>query len=312
MAGKYRDIVALMGDTAEKLIRTTDDYTDFLKTAAKLYRYPFKQQMLIHAQRPDATAVASFEVWNKRMNCWINKGAKGIALLDENTNRLNYVFDVSDVHKGRDGRLPNLWQMKDENEAAILKHLEETYGETNEDMPFEYRIIEISKYIAEEYAHDLLPELKNFQDDSLLSGLDDFNLELRFRETLASSIAYTVLERCGKNPDEFIEDMNFSFITEFNTIETLSILGDASSTVTEPVLMDICRIVEAMDRQKMRENQLAHQAEMIDQNREKTRNNSQDKEIINKFDKGLENTSGHDYNALKCESDIIKSIKLLI
>ena len=303
MAGKYRDIVALMGDTAEKLIRTTDDYTDFLKTAAKLYRYPFKQQMLIHAQRPDATAVASFEVWNKRMNCWINKGAKGIALLDENTNRLNYVFDVSDVHKGRDGRLPNLWQMKDENEAAILKHLEETYGETNEDMPFEYRIIEISKYIAEEYAHDLLPELKNFQDDSLLSGLDDFNLELRFRETLASSIAYTVLERCGKNPDEFIEDMNFSFITEFNTIETLSILGDASSTVTEPVLMDICRIVEAMDRQKMRENQLAHQAEMIDQNREKTRNNSQDKEIINKFDKGLENTSGHDYNALKCESD---------
>jgi len=288
MASKYKDIIALMSDTAEKLTSTKDDYTDFLKTAAKLYRYPFKQQMLIHAQRPDATAVASFEVWNKRMQCWVNKGAKGIALIDENTNRLSYVFDVSDVHKGRDGRLPNLWQMKDENEAAILKHLEDTYGETNEDMPFEYRIIEISKHIAEEYAHDVLPELKNFQEDSLLAGLDDFNLELRFRETLASSIAYTVLERCGKNPDEFIEDMNFGFITEFNTVETLSILGEASSTVTEPVLMDICRIVEAMDRQQMRENQLKYQAEMIDKNIS---------------EKGLENIPEQRYNALTRESE---------
>ncbi|MBQ9232420.1 MAG: DEAD/DEAH box helicase family protein [Lachnospiraceae bacterium] len=289
MAGKYKDIVALMEATAEKLTNTKDDYKDFLKTAAKLYRYSFKQQMLIHAQRPDATAVASFEVWNKRMNCWINKGAKGIALLDENTNRLNYVFDVSDVHKGKDGRLPNLWRMKDENEAVILKHLEDTYGETNEDMPFEYRIIEVSKHIAEEYAHDVLPELKNFQEDSLLAGLDEFNLKLRFRETLASSIAYIVLERCGKNPDEFIDNMNFDFITEFNTIETLSVLGDASSIVTEPVLMDICRIVEAMDRQQMIERQQEHQDEMIKQN---------------KINKGLENISGHDYNTLKRESNI--------
>lgn len=95
MANKYDDILALMEASAHRVTRSPDDWTDFLKTSAKLYRYPFKQQMLIHAQRPDATAVASFEVWNKRMHCWVNKGAKGIALLDENSHKLNYVFDVS-------------------------------------------------------------------------------------------------------------------------------------------------------------------------------------------------------------------------
>ena len=144
MAGKYHYISALAEMTAADIVKNENEWTRFLTTAARLYKYPFNEQMLIYAQRSDATACASLETWNEKMNCWVNSGAKGIALIDTDSERprLKYVFDVSDVHKARRiGRDPYLWELKEEHKAPVLAQLEKTYGGTDVNMPFEKRIL---------------------------------------------------------------------------------------------------------------------------------------------------------------------------
>ena len=159
---KYQTISALAEYTARNVAQSEENWKHYLTTAARLYKYPFNEQMLIYAQRPDATACASLETWNEKMNCWVNRGAKGIALIDTDSERprLKYVFDVSDVHKARRiGRDPYLWELKEEHKAPVLAQLEKTYGATDVNMPFEERIMEIADRIAQDYYEELLPEL---------------------------------------------------------------------------------------------------------------------------------------------------------
>lgn len=254
MFSKYDYITFVADETVKKVTESPKEWMNFLKTASRIYRYPFNEQLLIYAQRPDATACASIDIWNDRMHCWVNKGAKGIALIDDrfpNKHKLKYVFDVSDVHKSWNGGiLPKRWEMKSEYESEVIKRLESIYGKTSSVRSFPERLIELSGKIAEEYTQDILPDLISVQEDSFLSGLDEYNVGVEIRETLSSSIAYMLLTRCDIDADTYIDDFKFDFIRDFNSPSTLCILGDAVSEMSEPILRDIYRVVEALDRKK--------------------------------------------------------------
>ena len=293
MAGKYHYISALAEMTAADIVKNENEWTRFLTTAARLYKYPFNEQMLMYAQRPDATACASLETWNEKMNCWVNRGAKGIALIDTDSERprLKYVFDVSDVHKARRiGRDPYLWELKEEHKAPVLAQLEKTYGGTDVNMPFEERIMEIADRIAQDYYEELLPELNYVKEGSFLDDLDELNLGIRLRETLASSISFTLLSRCGADMDLWKDDMNFEYIHEFNNTKSLAVIGNATTEMCKPLLMEIGRTIGAYERQiarnKAREKAAGEHIGSREENAEK----------------GLANAPEADYNALKRES----------
>ncbi len=251
------------------------EWKKFLHTAGNVYRYPFKEQMLIYAQRPDATACASLELWNEKMNCWVNKGAQGIALIDEegvHRSGLKYVFDVKDVHEARFiGRKPGRWQMEERHKDYVIDSLERIYGETDASRPFEARIVELSKRIAAEMASDVVTEqLSSSVEGSFLEGFDDLNLEVRLQETLAPSIAYMVLERCGMDTEN-VDGLEFPYLHEFNTIEFLSVMGEATADLTEPILREIARSISAYERERAQEAVRAAYEEHIG---EKIQNNS--------------------------------------
>ena len=298
MAGKYHYISALAEMTAADIVKNENEWTRFLTTAARLYKYPFNEQMLIYAQRPDATACASLETWNEKMNCWVNRGAKGIALIDTDSERprLKYVFDVSDVHKARRiGRDPYLWELKEEHKAPVLAQLEKTYGATDVNMPFEERIMEIADRIAQDYYEELLPELNYVKEGSFLDNLDELNLGIRLRETLASSISFTLLSRCGADMDLWKDDMNFEYIHEFNNTKSLAVIGNATTEMCKPLLMEIGRTIGAYERQIARQN-------ASNKAREKAAGEYIGSHEEN-VEKGLANAPEADYNALKRESE---------
>lgn len=280
---KYDFISALAQETAKEVVKNRDEWMKYLTTAARLYKYPFREQLLIYAQRPDATACASIEIWNERMHCWVNKGAKGIALIEEDDahgKRLKYVFDVSDVHAARRiGRYPELWKVHEEHKDVVINRLEQTYGSTDEKQSFEEKLIEISRRIAADYYEELLPDLKYLTEGSFLDGMDEQNVGIRLRETLADSISFTLLSACGADMEEYKSELAFDFIHEFNSMDTLSVLGDAANELAKPVLLEIGRTtVRSYNRNHVNE---------VEQNLSQ---------------KGLANTSEVDYNALKRES----------
>ena len=281
---KYDLISALSAETSREVARNEESWKKYLNTASRLYKYPFKDQLLIYAQRPDATACASIEIWNEKMHCWVNKGAKGIALIDEEGNThsgLRYVFDISDVHKARRiGRFPQLWEMREEHQEAVLDRLEGIYGETNRQAEFTDRIREIAARIALDCYEELASDMEYLKEGSFLEELDGLNIAVRVRETLADSIAYTILKRCGMDDAELAEEIQFPYIHEFNTVETLSHIGDSISDLSKPVLMEIGRAIGAYDREHAR--------------------NEASKNFV---EKGLANTSDTRYNALKRESE---------
>ncbi len=281
---KYDLISALSAETSREVARNEESWKKYLNTASRLYKYPFKDQLLIYAQRPDATACASIEIWNEKMHCWVNKGAKGIALIDEEGNThsgLRYVFDISDVHKARRiGRFPQLWEMREEHQEAVLDRLEGIYGETNRQAGFTDRIREIAARIALDCYEELASDMEYLKEGSFLEELDGLNIAVRVRETLADSIAYTVLKRCGMEDAKLAEEIQFPYIHEFNTVETLSHIGDSISDLSKPVLMEIGRAIRAYDREYAR--------------------NEASKNLVQK---GLANTSDTRYNALKRESE---------
>ena len=290
---KYKLISALAEETAKEVVRNEENWRRYLNTASRLYKYPFKEQLLIYAQRPEATACASIEIWNEKMHCWVNKGAKGIALIDEDSfSGLKYVFDISDVHKARRiGQFPNLWEMREEHMESVISRLEKTYGDTDREAGFVGRIREIAGRIAEDCYKELASDMEYLKEGSFLEELDELNVEIRIRETLADSIAYTVLKRCGMEESELAKEINFPYIHEFNTVETLSQLGSNVSDLSKPILMEIGKAIGAYDRQ-------------IAQNREETRVGRERIDTHEKnIEKGLANASEADYNALKRESE---------
>ena len=295
---KYQTISALAEYTARNVAQSEENWKHYLTTAARLYKYPFNEQLLIYAQRQDATACASLETWNEKMNCWVNRGAKGIALIDTDSERprLKYVFDVSDVHKARRiGRDPYLWELKEEHKAPVLAQLEKTYGATDVNMPFEERIMEIADRIAQDYYEELLPELNYVKEGSFLDDLDELNLGIRLRETLASSISFTLLSRCGADMDLWKDDMNFEYIHEFNNTKSLAVIGNATTEMCKPLLMEIGRTIGAYERQIARQN-------ASNKAREKVAGEHIGSHEEN-VEKGLANAPEADYNALKCESE---------
>ena len=295
---KYQTISALAEYTARNVAQSEDNWKHYLTTAARLYKYPFNEQILIYAQRPDATACASLETWNEKMNCWVNRGAKGIALIDTDSerSRLKYVFDVSDVHKARRiGRDPYLWELKEEHKAPVLAQLEKTYGATDVNMPFEERIMEIADRIGQDYYEELLPELNYVKEGSFLDDLNELNLRIRLRETLASSISFTLLSRCGADMDLWKDDMNFEYIHEFNNTKSLAVTGNATTEMCKPLLMEIGRTIGAYERQIARQN-------ASNKAREKAAGEHIGSHEEN-VEKGLANAPEADYNALKRESE---------
>lgn len=294
MVTKYQMISYLAEDTAKEIAKNGQEWTRYLTTAARLYKYPFNEQILIFAQRPDATACASLELWNEKMNCWVNRGAKGIALLDtENSyTRLKYVFDVSDVHKARRiGRDPNLWELREEHKETVLAQLEKTYGETDKNSSFEQRIMEISNRIALDYYEELLPEIEYVKEGSFLEELDELNVGVRLRDTLSSSIAYTILSRCGADMELWKDEQGFEYISDFNTMKTLSVVGTATTDMCKPLLMEIGRTIGAYDRQ------IARRKAQEKANAGRTQTSLENTEKV------LANEADTDYNALKRESE---------
>ncbi len=281
---KYDLISSLSAETSKEVARNEESWKKYLNTASRLYKYPFKDQLLIYAQRPDATACASIEIWNEKMHCWVNKGAKGIVLIDEEGSPytgLRYVFDISDVHKARRiGRFPQLWEMKEEHQEAVLDRLEGIYGDTNKEAGFTDRIREIAARIAQDCYGELASDMEYLKEGSFLEELDELNIAVRVRETLADSIAYMVLKRCGIDDADLAEEIQFPYIHEFNTVETLSHIGDSISDLSKPVLMEIGKAIGAYDRAYAR--------------------NEASKNLV---EKGLANTADTRYNALKRESE---------
>ena len=289
MARRYNEIKGLAEFTARIIVSSEEDWKKFLHTAGHMYKYPFREQMLIYAQRPDATACASLELWNEKMNCWVNKGAQGIALIDEegvHRSGLKYVFDVKDVHEARFiGHKPKLWKMEEEHKDYVIDSLERIYGETDASRTFESRIMELANRIASEMAPDIVSEqLSMSVEGSFLEELDDLNLEVRLKDTLAASIAYTALERCGMDADDVV-GIEFPYVHEFNTVESLAVMGEATAELTEPILREIGRSISIYDREKAQEAVRAAYEEYIDPNRERA-------------EKGLANASERGYNAL--------------
>ena len=248
---KYIKISVLARETAKKVCRGREQWIRYLDVASRLYKYPFEDQLLIYAQRPDATACASLEMWNERMFCWINRGAKGIALIDGESERpkLRYVFDVSDVHKARRiGKDPFIWHLREEHKEVVLAELEHIYGSTNDALPFENRIYEIAERIAEDFYEEAVDEVIDEAANSFLEDLDGDAVAVRFREMLVQSVSYTILKRCGCDMTEFADDFTFDYIHEFNTLRTLSVLGSTTSELCEPVLIRIGRTIARYDR----------------------------------------------------------------
>ena len=306
---KYHEISVLAEEITKQISKNGEEWAKYLTTAAKLYKYPFEEQMLIYAQRPDATACATMETWNEKMSCWVNRGAKGIALFDRKSERpkLKYVFDVSDVHKARYiGKKPYLWEMGEEHKDVVLAQLEKTYGATDKNKSFENRLIEIAIRIAEDYYMEILPDLAYAKEGSFLEELDGLNIGVRLRDTLSSSIAYTLLSRCGADMDYWKEDLDFGYINEFNTTKTLSVIGNATANICKPLLMEIGRTVAAYDRQTAR-NKAKEKVNGIQTEQQSVQipeKNAEIRKDENLSQISLANQSELRYNALKHKSDL--------
>ena len=277
MNPKFERIKQLADDAAKQVSSNKNEWMRYLKTAARLYKYPFSEQLLIYAHRPDATACASIEVWNTRMRCWINRGAKGIALIDTNSSRpkLKYVYDVSDVRKLKEGSYPYLWNLREEHKDSVIQQLAEIYELDGKDLAFEERMIELAEQLVnDEQCEELLSQISPNIGGSALEHMDSESQWLSVRQTLASSIAYTLLSRCGADMDTWGDKLDFSHITDFNTLETVGRLGSATTDICRPILIEIRKAIVAYDKKHPLEEE-----------------------------KTLANTSNIEYNALKRESE---------
>lgn len=240
---QINDIRELAEQNARYVSNSPQDWMSYLDVAARLYRYSFTDALLIHAQRPDATACAELELWNQKMSRWVNRGAKGIALLDDTGPRtkLRYVFDIADTHLVRGGKTPLLWNLDShEHEQAILDHLEDTYGLSQTDS-MNTALMELAQQLTADNLDEAMDGLAYEVADTFLEELDEDNIRVRFRELMTNSIFYTLSRRCGQEPMDVLDDDDFIRIVDFNKLPVLSFLGNAVSEQCEAVLFDIGR-----------------------------------------------------------------------
>lgn len=254
MASKYQIIVGMAEHTARDITQNPDSWMSFLTTAASNYKYKFKDQILIHAQKPNATACAEIETWN-RLGRWVNKGTKGIALLSDKDipYRLRHVFDVSDTNT-RVGAHISLWQMQDRYEEAVTEALENSFGEIEEKTGFASILLGTAKNAVEDNLSDYLSDLVIVKGDSYLDELDELNTEVWLKTALTNSVAFMLLTRCGMDAREYFDREDFVRVLDFNTPQTVAILGGAASDISEMVLREIGATVKNLQMEERKQN----------------------------------------------------------
>ena len=250
MPNKTEEYLALVQRTANGLTRYWESWTDYLTTASRLYKYSFADQLMIYAQRPDATACADYDIWNNRMNRYVRRGSKGIALLDQSSSvpRLHYVFDVSDTGVRRNSRDPEVWQLNDDLFQPVSEMLAQEYGIHHEQLS--QQIADIAGKLAESYWDNNSTDILDIVDGSFLMDYDDAGRELQFKSAAAMSIMYTVLERCGFEPEGYFDRNDFQAIYNFSTPDAVYALGTAVSDCSRDVLRNIERTVKTTIRRR--------------------------------------------------------------
>ena len=253
MSSKTEEYLALAQRTANGLTRYWESWTDYLTTASRLYKYPFADQLMIYAQRPDATACADYDIWNNRMNRYVRRGSKGIALLDESSGfpRLHYVFDVSDTGVRRNSRDPDLWQYNDDLKQPVSEMLAATYGISGERVS--QQLADVAGKLVADYWDNNSEDISAIVDGSLLMDYDSAGLEMQFKSAAAISITYTLLERCGFEPDGYFDKDSFQAIYNFSTPDTVYTLGAAVSDISREVLRTVERAVKTTIRRRNNE-----------------------------------------------------------
>ena len=250
MPNKTEEYLALAQRTANGLTRYWESWTDYLTTASRLYKYPFADQLMIYAQRPDATACAEFDIWRNRMNRYVRRGSKGIALLDESSGfpRLHYVFDVSDTGVRRNSRDPEMWQYNDDLKQPVSEMLSKTYGISGERVS--QQLADVAGKLVADYWDNNGRDIRAIVDGSLLMDYDEAGVEMQFKSAAAISVTYTLLERCGFEPTEWFDKDDFQAIYNFSTPDSVYALGAAVSDMSREVLRNIERTVKTTIRRR--------------------------------------------------------------
>ena len=250
MPNKTEEYLALAQRTANGLTRYWESWTAYLTTASRLYKYPFADQLMIYAQRPDATACADYDVWNNRMNRYVRRGSKGIALLDESSGfpRLHYVFDVSDTGVRRNSRDPEVWQYNDDLKQPVSEMLAATYGISGERVS--QQLADIAGKLVADYWDNNGGDIRAIVDGSLLMDYDEAGVEMQFKSAAAISVTYTLLERCGFEPTGWFDKGDFQAIYNFSTPDAVFALGAAVSDMSREVLRNIERTVKTTIRRR--------------------------------------------------------------
>ena len=256
MAILYKALTELYRETQRK-VTAPDQWRAFLASACRNYRLSFDEQLLVYAQRPDATAVLEIERWNRQFGRWVNRGANGIAVFDGEHNgkpRLKYYFDISDTHEARFSRPVPLWTVREEYAPDIIETLENSFEELEHKEDLGEALLSAAKNAVEDNMPDYLSELKTLTEGSFLEGLDELNLEVKYRRAVQNSIGYMLLVRCGLDPSDYFEDEDFRDVTNFNTPQTLNALGVAAGDISQMCLSAISRTALALQRQPKKEN----------------------------------------------------------
>ena len=294
---KLQDIRNLIQEHAVSVSSSPGDWMDYMDTASRLYRYSFSDQLLIHAQRPDATACASLELWNEKMLRWVNRGARGIALFDETwqNTKLRYVFDISDTHMVAGGRSPYLWQMQEHQREEILTHLEEVYGlEEKDTATLQDALMAVAREMVSDNLEEYLDGLEYAVENTYLEDLDEVTIRSDFRQLVTDSVYYMLSRRCGIEPMELLEEEDFMHITDYNHLSALTFLGNAVSQLSESILIDIRRIVHKISLEEARKE--------VEISKERNYNNfttlmreTKNRDAETKKEENIENEGGTDY-----------------
>lgn len=247
MASKLRLITDLYGETLTQISKNPDDWMSFLECAAMNYKYPFNDQVLIYAQRPEVVACAKIEAWNKQVGRWVNRGAKGIALLSEDNGytNLRYVFDIADTNS-KFGKSFRLWSVSRPYELDIIESLENKYGELDDKSSLGLAIKSVSKILVEDNMQDYLEDLKFYRENSSLEPMTDEAVQLLFQNALENSIAFSMIKRCGLNPNDYFTNEDFTPILVFDSYETITRLGVATSEISEMGIREIYNTIKKL------------------------------------------------------------------
>ena len=294
---KLQDIRDLAQEHAVSVSGSPRDWMDYMDTASRLYRYSFSDQLLIHAQHPEATACASLELWNEKMFRWVNRGARGIALLDETGQhtRLRYVFDISDTHMVAGGRSPYLWQMQEHQREEILTHLAEVYAlEEKDAATLQDALMAVAREMVNDNLEEYLDGLEYAVEGTYLEDLDEVTIRSDFRQLATDSVYYLLSRRCGLDPMELLEEEDFMHITDYNRLSVLTFLGNAASQLSESILIDIGKTVHKISLEEARKE--------VENSNERNYNNfttlmreTKNRDAETKKQENIENEGGTDY-----------------